>query len=302
MRINDPDQDQTRANLRKPKQNEDGTWRYVLSDESIDSYSSRFVVKGWNLKRFLSNPVVPWAHSYDIPPVGRADRVWKSAENGTAQLLMDVRFMQPEDYGDDWPAGIPSPRAIEAMTAAGYLRGCSVGMRPLEWDFIRKAGENGKPDPRGEVIGIEYRRQELLEGSIVPIPSNANALARCLTEGHMTLAHLPEVYRAVDLAESVDAEMVVELRREMDSPRLFVIGGLQTARPSVTLDPTSEMLAELRNVGDLARTLAGLPESPDDVKRLAADLAEARSRLAESLRPSTSQPGDTHGKPGDGPE
>jgi len=295
MRIEDPDANQTRANLRKPKQNEDGTWRYVLSDEGMDSYSTRILVKGWNLTRFLANPVVPWAHNYEIPPIGQAARVWKSVEGKGPALLMDVRFMKPADYANDWPAGYPSPPAIEAMTAAGYIRGSSVGMRPLVWEFIRKAGEDGKPDPRGEVLGIEYRKQELLEGSIVPIPANANALARCLSDGHMTLAHLPEVYRAVELAESVDREMVVELRREMDSPRLFAVGGLRTASPCVTLDlTTQDLLDEIRNVGGLARSMAGPPGSPVDAPELAESLAEARRGLSMALRPQAGATGEPH--------
>jgi len=304
MRIDDPDTNQTRANLRKPRQNEDGTWRYVLSDESMDSYSSRILVKGWSLKRFLSNPVVPWAHNYDIPPVGRAVRVWKSVEGKGPALLMDVQFMKAEDYGDDWPAGIPSPVAIEAMTRSGYLRGSSVGMRPLDWEFMRAPGSDGKPDPRGEVIGIEYRKAELLEGSIVPIPANANALARCLHEGHMTLSHLPEVFRAVDIAETVDEDMAGMLRREMDSPRLFAVGGLQPPPPSVTLDPTTQnLLDEVRNVGGLARSLAGLPGSPVDAAELAEPLAEALRRLTMALRPqeaaATGEPHDRTEPPGD---
>ena len=82
MRLDDPDTDQTRASIKPATANEDGTYRYTLSDESMDSFSTRILVKGWSLKRFLSNPVVPWAHRYDIPPVGRAERVWKSAETG----------------------------------------------------------------------------------------------------------------------------------------------------------------------------------------------------------------------------
>lgn len=297
MRLDDPDASQTRANLKPAKPNEDGTYRYILSDESMDSYSTRIMVRGWTLKRFLANPVVPWAHRYDIPPVGRAERAWKSVESGQPQLLMDVRFMRPQDYGHDWPAGLPSPVAIEAMTAAGYLRGCSVGMRPLEWEYLRKAGADGKDDPRGEVVGIEYRKQELLEGSIVPIPSNANALARCLTEGHLTLAQLPEVYRAVDLASSVDPEMVECLRREMDSPRLFALGGLRDAVRDGTLDPTSNVLDEIRAVGDAARALAaGLPAPPVDGKSLAEILHESARRLSESLRLCAAA-GDDNGNP-----
>jgi len=297
-RLEDPEGDQTRTGIKPAKPNEDGTYRYVLSDESVDSYSTRILVKGWSLKRFLSNPVVPWAHRYDIPPVGRAERVWKSAD-GQPQLLMDVRFMRQEDYGGDWPAGIPSPVAIEAMTRSGYLRGCSVGMRPLEWEYLRKVGTDGKPDPRGEVLGIEYRRQELLEGSVVPIPSNANALARCLHEGHMTLAHLPEVYRSLDLAYAVDAEMVDMIRREMDSPRLFAMGDLRAAVRGANLDWTSNLLDELKAVGDVARSLAPEPPAPPvDGSGLAEILKEGHRVLRESLRTEAAATGDTNGTPG----
>ena len=298
MRIEDPDKAQTRANLRKPKQNEDGTWRYVLSTEAMDSYSTRFLVKGWNLKRFLSNPVVPWAHQTSMPPVGKAERIWKSVEGKGPALLMDVRFMQPADYANDWPAGFPSPVAIEAMTAAGYIRGSSVHFNPIKWDYIREDGANGKPDKNGAVIGIEYQQQELNEGSIVPLPSNADSLVRCLTMGFMTLAHLPEVYRMMEVAEDVDPEVMGCLRREMDSPKLFALGGIPDLRPEPPAcslnETTQDLLDEVRNVGGLARTIAGPPGSPVDGAELAEPLAKERKLLSTALRQRTGATGEPH--------
>jgi hypothetical protein len=51
------------------------------------------------------------------------------------------------------------------MVDEGYIRACSVGFIPTEWEFSE--------DRRG---GIDFKRQTLLELSLCPVGANGNAL------------------------------------------------------------------------------------------------------------------------------
>jgi hypothetical protein len=54
------------------------------------------------------------------------------------------------------------------MAHAGRMRGCPVGFRPSP----------GFPPLRDAFEGLDYAKAELLEWSLVPVPSNASALCR----------------------------------------------------------------------------------------------------------------------------
>jgi phage head maturation protease len=73
------------------------------------------------------------------------------------RLMGDVQFP---------PEGVyPFADTIHRLVEQGYVRACSVGFLPIEWEF----SENR----RG---GIDFHRQELLELSLTPVPANAHAL------------------------------------------------------------------------------------------------------------------------------
>ena len=68
-----------------------------------------------------------------------------------------VEFASPEVY--------EFADQIYRLITAGYIKAGSVGFVPLEFKFSdRRQG------------GIDFKRQELLEFSICPVPANANAL------------------------------------------------------------------------------------------------------------------------------
>jgi HK97 family phage prohead protease len=110
---------------------------------------------GWDLDNYRRNPVVLWAHDALSPPIGRASNIRVEGN----RLLGDVEFAPPElsPFADE----------IYRLVRAQFLNACSVGFAPLEWSFAK--------DPDRQ-FGIDFKRQELLELSVVPIPANANAL------------------------------------------------------------------------------------------------------------------------------
>jgi hypothetical protein len=45
---------------------------WVFSTFDLDRFDERIDPAGWDVKRYLENPVVQWAHCYSIPAIGRA--------------------------------------------------------------------------------------------------------------------------------------------------------------------------------------------------------------------------------------
>jgi HK97 family phage prohead protease len=136
--------------------------QFVLSDGSVDRMGDRIDPTGWNLTAYRKNPVVLWAHDSAAPPIGRMRTV---VSDGT-RLIGEVEFATAEVY--------PFAATICRMVQAGYLNAGSVGFAPLEYSLAK--------DPE-RPFGIDFKRQELLEFSIVPVPANKNALALAGAKG-----------------------------------------------------------------------------------------------------------------------
>jgi HK97 family phage prohead protease len=153
----------------------DRTVRFVLSDGTVDRMGDTVAGGSWDLTAYRSNPVVLFAHDSSSPPVGRARRVWT---DGT-RLLGDVEFAPPETYA--------FADTIYKLVKGGFRKSGSVGFLPIEYrQSDRRAG------------GIDYRRQELLEFSVVPVPANSNALIEAQMKGIVSRRDIRRLRRAAD--------------------------------------------------------------------------------------------------------
>ena len=149
------------------------TVEFVASDNSVDSYGTVLPVDKWDLRRYESNGIVGYMH--DV----YGDSWTKSADpddvigKGVAfieddKLIVRITF-EPKDL---------NPRAdkIFRKLQFGSLHAVSVGFRSTA------KGHMGDAE-RGEDPNVYYYGgMELLEVSVVNIPSNANALKRALEE------------------------------------------------------------------------------------------------------------------------
>lgn len=141
---------------------ENRTIRFVFSDDSVDRAGDRIEVNGWDTSAFVKNPVALWAHMSWEPPIGRAKNVHVSGN----KLVGDIEFASADI----------SPRADEIyrLVKGGYINAVSVGFIPREWSFT-----NDKNRP----YGIDFKKQELMEISVCPVPCNANALTEARAKG-----------------------------------------------------------------------------------------------------------------------
>jgi HK97 family phage prohead protease len=117
---------------------------------------------GWDLGPFLKNPVALFGHDSSAPPIGRASNV--TVENG--KLMGDIEFAPAETYA--------FADTIYKLVVGKYLNAVSVGFLPLEYDFSE---DDSRP------WGLDFKLQELMEISVVPVPANSNALAGARSKG-----------------------------------------------------------------------------------------------------------------------
>lgn len=150
---------------------EDRILQFIGSDETADRDGDIISVDGWDVKNYLNNPVFLWAHDYSIPPVGKALRVYK--QNG--KLMFDIQFPEKGIY--------PFADLVYNLYKGGFLNATSVG-------FIGKEAEPRDDDAVKDLPewqrGVKFLKQELLELSAVPVPSNPSALQQAKSLGAVT--------------------------------------------------------------------------------------------------------------------
>lgn len=139
------------------------TIRFCFSDGSVDRAGDTIDPKGWDLAGFTRNPVALWAHNSWDPPIGRASNL--VIEEGT-RLMGDIEFASAEVY--------PFADTIYRLVKAGYINAVSVGFLPKDYEWS---------DDDDREWGIDFKAQELLEISCVPVPCNANALLEARGKG-----------------------------------------------------------------------------------------------------------------------
>ena len=132
---------------------------WTLSTFDLDRYGERIDPQGWDFKRYMANPVVEWAHRYDIPAIGKIESLTVN-DDGLHGLIV----FNSKDYDHfGWSIG--------ERVKAGVIRAGSVGFRVMEIEIPSK--EDSK-----DGTFLIFRKQELLEFSICNVPANPFALAK----------------------------------------------------------------------------------------------------------------------------
>lgn len=137
---------------------------FVFSDNSVDRYGDTIDARGWVLDNFNANPIALFGHDSSSVEnvIGRAKNVRIQGN----QLIGDIEFMEGSVN--------PTAEAVFQMVKGGWLKTVSVGFQPLDWAASKDKGRPG---------GVDFKKQELLEISIVPIPANPNALGQARAAG-----------------------------------------------------------------------------------------------------------------------
>ena len=137
----------------------DRQYKFVISDETKDRHGTVIKVDGWKLDNYKKNPIVLFQHnSYSSDPdmvIGRSE------VSISDNKLIAVLTLEPE--GDN-----PIADKLAKKLDFGTINTASVGFNPFEWSMgVSTLGE--------DLDTFFFRDQDLLEWSLVVIPSNPNA-------------------------------------------------------------------------------------------------------------------------------
>jgi len=147
------------------------------STQEIDRDNEIILVDGWRLERYEKNPVVLYAHDYRSLPIGRATSLKRFKAQG---LWIKMRIGEHE-------AG----ETVMSLVSELGFASMSVGFLPLRTRMsnVRELMKEGiiqrSELPGGQEIKV-FEAAELLEVSLVPVPSNPSALIEQNAEGMIT--------------------------------------------------------------------------------------------------------------------
>lgn len=263
---------------------------FVCSTDAIDSHGTKIEQK-WNLEAYQRNPVVLFAHNRlggDGMPIGKASDV--RVEGG--KLCARVTLLSAKAN--------PMTEQVLQQWREGCLRAISVGFIPHSdrWEMV---------DDR-EVLVLSDN--ELRELSIVPVPSNSEAVARTRERAlaqreikappagqeNRNMDHEKEVIRLRALldeqmgaASKKDAEIVAERARattlDAECKRLgdsLAAAGARAAKAEDALAKAEDALVRVRLVSAFGKNVE--PSEADHLVKLsrsAPELFEAEMKRRE---------------------
>lgn len=129
-------------NLKAFVENINGKMLAVASDEMEDRQGDKLNLETWDLRNYKKNPVLQFAHNYNLPPIGLAKNIRVEGK----KLLFEPEFHEITQLA----------REVKQLYEEGIMKAFSVGFLIKEKD-----GEQSL---------------ELLEISGVPVPANPRAL------------------------------------------------------------------------------------------------------------------------------
>jgi HK97 family phage prohead protease len=155
------------------------TVTFIASTSTKDRHGTVVNQKNWNIEKFNANPIIGYQHNVyggdmcNAPDpddqLGSAKAYFESVKRGNEteqQLMVDITF-EPKEINE-------KADKIFRKIQHGTLRAVSVGFIPLS-DEKGSMGEERDG-------AFHYFGQELLEVSVVNIPSNPDALKRSLRD------------------------------------------------------------------------------------------------------------------------
>ena len=144
--------------VRKAIDEDARTIRYVMSTGDVDRDRDTIDQSGWELP---TDAPALWMHDHRTPAIGR----WINMTTDP-NLEGDLQFAQPGIH--------PLADMLWDLSTAGVVKTVSVGFIALEWVWTE-----GDDRP----YGIDFKRQELIEASLVNVPANAGAVQLAQSKG-----------------------------------------------------------------------------------------------------------------------
>lgn len=148
------------------KKASDGTYEFIMSEETVDRDGEIIEVDGWDTVAFKDNSILLFGHRHDLPGIGVVGKVVKglSPRGKKALIAKGVRFATQGIYElADIVHGLVDDEVIKAT---------SVGFQALEREYIND--ENRKKEDKG--VRVRTKKAALYELSIVNVGAHPSAL------------------------------------------------------------------------------------------------------------------------------
>ena len=239
-------------------QEEDRVLRFITSTESEDRDGDIIKIDGWKLDNYMKNPVILYGHDYGGLPIGKSVNIQKDSIN--KKLIQDVKFPTKDEY--------EFADTVYRLVKAGYLNATSVGFMGLQAE--------PRLDEKGNYLGKIYKKQELLETSIVPVPSNPTALMEARSKGIINDNELKmfEEAKTVIIKPGWD-ETETSFRFRVRSPGLFTDGSFRTVPIKKDKPRVNSVMGRLKDETTLTVQSIIFPKEDDW------DMSSAKSWLKE---------------------
>mgnify|MGYP003393751138 CR=1 FL=1 len=164
-----------------PTEGKDRVLEFVGSTETVDRDGEVIKADAWQLGSYNKNPVVQWAHDYQSPPIGKT----LSIERRGTDTVFQIQFATSDEYA--------FADTVYKLCKGGYLNATSVGFIPIEYEKAKKQGDPSRT----------FTKVELLEISIVPVPSNPDALVSARNAGIITVKDFDRITKPEETADYI---------------------------------------------------------------------------------------------------
>ncbi|PHR91976.1 MAG: hypothetical protein COA69_09430 [Robiginitomaculum sp.] len=177
---------------------------YIASDERVDRHGD-IVVQNWKFHNFEKNPIVPYGHDWDMPPVGNCIK-WGvhdyTAKDYSGPGLHLLNLFATKEI---WPWA----DTVFRLVKSGFLKSSSVGFYPGVIIDVKDTDERaalglGK-------YGYLLDENELIEHSVVSVPANAGAVSLLRSAKSKGLVQPQDIIAIRELARK-DAKNAKEWR------------------------------------------------------------------------------------------
>lgn len=145
----------------------------ILSNDAVDRSGEMLIARGAKLENYRKNPVILGVHNYQEAAVGKAVDIRVEG----SKLIVDFIF-----------AKTPEGDKFEYLYANGFMKALSVGFLRNKYLFVEEGTEEitiKLGDGTDFTLDLRNRKEipdvitydwEVLEGSVVPVPCNQEAL------------------------------------------------------------------------------------------------------------------------------
>lgn len=215
----------------------------LISTANIDRDLDIIEPSGGEFAAYMRNPVVAWMHlREDSMPVGSTLRLDVERDGIRATWR--------------WLQGDPLADRVRNAFEQGVVRAASIGFHPIEWTPLANGGRR-------------YTKWELLEWSLVAVPSNRQSV---------------RVLRSLDLWD--DDEALIALP-DADEPTLDILGDFNEPTLDVADEPPVEV--DPRELGKAITSTVreALREAVSAAVRRELDIR--RGRLVDDMRDADAQ-------------